>query len=275
MRARAVAFANITKGKFQMKALQEKSAAVTSKRLAGKVALVTGGSRGIGAGIARRLAGEGAHVAVSYARNQKAADDVVASLKELGVKALAVKADAASEKESQHLIEEVIKEFGKIDILVNNAGVFEPLPLQQVTLDHYNRLFDVNVKGVIATTIAALDKIAQGGRIINVSSVAATASVAGFSVYSATKAAVDTLTRIWAQELGSRQITVNAVAPGATASDMYDTLPEEAKAGLIEKTALRRVGQPEDIAALVAFLASEDGGWITGQSIKADGGTSL
>ncbi len=246
-----------------------------TKKLAGKVALVTGGSRGIGAGIALRLAKEGADVAISYAKNKSLAEEVVAKLKNEDVHAAAFQADVTSGEQSQNLVNDVIKEFGKIDILINNAGVFELQPLENVTLDHYQRVFDVNVKGVIGNTIAALKNISDGGRIINISSVAATTSAPNFSVYAATKAAINALTRIWAQELGARKITVNAVAPGATASDMYEAVPDEVKKELVAKTALGRVGQPEDIAAVVAFLASDDGGWITGETIVAHGGITV
>jgi len=258
-----------------MKAVQELTNSTAQKKLAGKVALVTGGSRGIGAGIALRLAQEGAGVAISYAKSESAANNVVKQISEFDVRGAAFKADASSGEESERLVENVIKEFGKIDILVNNAGVFEGAPVDQITLDHYGRVFDVNVKGVIATTIAAVKKMSDGGRIISISSGAAKATVPGFSVYSATKAALDTLTRIWAQELGARKITVNAVAPGPVTSDMFNSVPEEMKQQMIAKTALSRVGEPEDIAAVVAFLASADGGWITGHTIAADGGISL
>lgn len=261
-----------------MVAVQEKSEVAKAKRLAGKVALVTGGSRGIGAEIALRLAEEGATVAISYNNNKGPAEAVVAKIAKLGGGALAFKADASSEKESQKLIDDVIKTTGRIDILVNNAGVFESAPLENINLDHVERVFGVNVKGVIATTAAALKKIPDGGRIINISSVSAVAkgSMIGASVYSASKAALDTLTRIWAQELGSRKITVNGVAPGTTATDMYNqAMPEEAKKAYIVKTALGRVGEPDDIAAVVAFLASDDGRWITGQTIITDGGLNF
>jgi 3-oxoacyl-[acyl-carrier protein] reductase len=259
-----------------MTTLQEKNELVNAKRLAGKVALVTGGSRGIGAAIALRLAEEGAAVAINYARNKEAADDIVARIGELGSKAIAFKANVASPDETQGLIENVIKVLGRIDILINNAGVFEMLPIDQVNLEHYQRVFDVNVKGVIATTIAALPKIPDGGRIINISSVVARASWAGSSVYSATKAALDTLTRIWAQDLGPRRITVNGVAPGTTETDMFKGgVAEEAKQDMIAKTALGRLGEPADIAAVVAFLASDDGRWVTGHTIAADGGINV
>jgi len=256
--------------------VQEKTATSTAKRLAGKVALVTGGSRGIGAGIALRLAEEGATVAISYASNKAAADEVVQKIAQLGAGVVAFQANASSPEAGQKLVESVVGSVGKIDILVNNAGVFEGAPLDQITVDHFNRVFDVNVKGVIATTIAALPQMKDGGRIINISSVAADASLPGFSVYSASKAALDALTRVWAQDLGARRITVNGVAPGATATDMYNQgLNEEGKQQLISKTALGRVGETDDIAAVVAFLASEDGRWVTGQTIRSDGGMSM
>jgi 3-oxoacyl-[acyl-carrier protein] reductase len=256
-----------------MTAVQEQLKKSDSQRLKGKVALVTGGSRGIGAAIALRLAQEGATVAITYVNNKTAADKVVARLSEFGVKANAFKADVASEQDTNRAVEDINKTFGKIDILVNNAGVFETKPVSEVDLEHYTRLFDVNVKGVIATTVAALKHMNDGGRIISISSGAAKQSIPGASVYSATKAALETLTRSWAQELGKRQITVNAVAPGTTATDMLEAgLPEEAVQMMIAKTALGRLGEPSDIADAVAFLASPDGRWVTGHTISCDGG---
>lgn len=258
-----------------MKAVQEKPELTSTKKLAGKVALITGGSRGIGAAIAERLAAEGAHIAISYAKNKSSAENVVSELNKHNIRAAAYKADVSTGNQNE-LIDQVIKEFGKIDILINNAGVFESQPLENITLEHYNRVFGVNVQGVVATTVAAASKLSEGGRIINISSVAAKTNAPGFSIYAATKAALDALTRVWSQELGKRKITVNAVAPGTTASDMYEeALPDEVKNEIPNKTALGRVGQPGDIAAVVAFLASEDGGWVTGQSITADGGLNF
>jgi 3-oxoacyl-[acyl-carrier protein] reductase len=245
-------------------------------RLDGKVALVTGGSRGIGAAIAAKLAAEGAAVAISYASNKDAADKVVAQLTESGARAVAFKANASDSTDGKRLVAEVEKVYGKIDILVNNAGVFEMGPIDVIDIDHYTRVFDVNVKGVIATTVAALPHLNDGGRIINISSGAAQATMAGASVYSATKSALDTLTRIWAQDLGKRQITVNSVSPGVTVTDMFNgAMPVESHQMLIEKTALGRFGQPEDIADVVAFIASHDARWITGRVINVDGGIAL
>jgi len=256
-----------------MTTLQTTQEKTNTKRLLGKVALVTGGSRGIGAGIALRLAQEGATVAVNYSNNKNAADKVVQEIAALGSKAAVFQANVSSENEIKKLVDEVSKTFGKIDILVNNAGVFETLPLEEVTLEHYDRVFNVNVKGVIAVTAAALKKMNDGGRIINLTSVAATASVPGMSVYSATKAALNALTRVWAQELGPRKITVNGVGPGPVDTDMMRSgLGDEAGQAMIAKTALGRIGETDDIAAVVAFLASEDGRWVNGQSINTDGG---
>jgi 3-oxoacyl-[acyl-carrier protein] reductase len=259
-----------------MTAVQEKPVAVNSKRLAGKVALVTGGSRGIGAAIALRLASEGATVAISYANNKSAADKVVEQIHELGSKALAVKADVASTGDTDALIAEIKKLGNKIDILVNNAAIFLGGPVDQVDIKQFDQLFNTNVRGVVATTLAALPHINDGGRIINISSGAARASIPGFSFYSATKGALEALTRGWAQDLGTRQITVNAVAPGTTATDMLEQgVPGEAQKSFIEKTALRRLGQPSDIADAVAFLASNDGRWVTGKTLDCDGGLAF
>jgi len=258
-----------------MTALQEKPARVSAKKLEGKLALVTGGSRGIGAAIALRLAADGARVAISYNSNKAAAEKVVAQIKELGTDAIAVQADVASEADNKVLLAEIAK-LGKLDILVNNAAIFEGGPIDQVGLDQYQRLFDTNVKGVVATTIAALPNLNDGGRIINISSGAARASIAGFSLYSATKGAMESLTRVWAQDLGKRQITVNAIAPGVTVTDMMEAgLPKEAQEQFVAKTALGRLGQPADIADAVAFLASDDSRWVTGKTIDADGGLTF
>ncbi len=258
-----------------MTALQEKTAEASSKRLDGKIAVVTGGSRGIGAAIALRLAADGAQVAITYNNSKGAADRVVDKITELGGKAIAVKANAASLNDNDALIAEV-KKLGKIDILVNNAGVFEGGPIDNVGIDQYDRLFDTNVRGVVVTTMAALPHINNGGRIINIGSGAARASLAGFSLYSATKAALEALSRVWAQDLGKRQITVNTVAPGTTVTDMFNQgLPQEAHETFINKTALGRLGDPSDIADVVAFLASNDGRWITGKTLDVDGGLAI
>lgn len=254
---------------------QQQPRTAGAKRLAGKVAVVTGGSRGIGAAIALRLAEEGATVAVNYNSNSEAADKVVKKIEAVGSKAAAFKGNVSSEQDSKNLFAEVTKQFGTIDILVNNAGVYESAFIKDATEEHVDHVIDTNVKGVILATKEALKNFADGGRIINISSKASQAAMPGFSVYSATKAALDTLTRTWAQELGKRQITVNGVAPGPVVSDMFNSVPEELKAEFAAKTALGRIGEPDDIAAVVAFLASDDGRWVTGHTIAADGGISV
>ncbi|HEY9733006.1 MAG TPA: glucose 1-dehydrogenase [Drouetiella sp.] len=259
-----------------MTLVQTQTKANSAKRLEGKVAIVTGGSRGIGAAIALRLAADGATVALTYANSKDSAEKLVKQIEELGSRALAVKANVGTESDNANLVKEVSKAFGKIDILVNNAGVFDGGPIDAVELKQYDKIFDVNVKGLIATTIAALPQFNDGGRIINISSGAATMTMAGFSIYSASKAAVDTLTRIWAQDLGKRQITVNTVSPGTTQTDMFEAaIPPEARTAMAEKTALGRIGTPEDIADVVAWLASGEARWITGKVIGVDGGITI
>jgi 3-oxoacyl-[acyl-carrier protein] reductase len=259
-----------------MTAVQEKTKKTGARRLFGKVALVTGGSRGIGKAIALRLAAEGATVAVNYNNNKSSAEKVVALAGELGVKAEAFKADVSSKEDSKRLIEEVTQSLGRIDILVNNAGVGELKPIDEIDAEHYERLFSVNVEGLINTTFAAVKTMRDGGRIINISSIAAEGNFTGASVYSATKGAVDTLSRAWAQELGKRGITVNSVAPGFTVTDMLmQGLTEELKQFAISRTALGRLGEAEDIADAVAFFASDDSRWVTGQVLRCDGGLTL
>lgn len=244
-----------------------------SNRLLGKTALVTGGARGIGAAIALRLAEEGATVAINYVNSKDAAEAVIHKISETGGNAIAFKANVADEKEVKKLVTDFRQLAGRIDILINNAGVYESAPLEELSLEHYERVFDVNIKGVVATTAAAVGAIPAGGRIINLSSVAAHYTMAGSSIYSASKAALDALTRIWATELGPKGITVNGIAPGPTQTDMYHAaIPEQVRHSLITKTPLGRIGEVDDIAAVAAFLASDESKWITGQTITVDGG---
>lgn len=247
-----------------------------STKLKGKTALVTGGARGIGAAIAERLAADGAAVAVSYSRSAKEAEALVARIQKAGGKATAHKADASVPAQAKAFVDEAFKAHGRVDILVNNAGWGEFVPLSGVTEKHIRSQFDLNVSGPIFTTQAALERFPkQGGRVINVSSIASTGSMPGAGVYSATKAALDALTRIWAAELGPRGITVNGVAPGPVATDLMNAvMTEELKAGMIARTPLGRIGEPADVADAVAFLASDDSRWISGETIKTSGGMS-
>lgn len=246
-----------------------------SQKLAGRVAVVTGASKGIGASIASHLAAEGAAVVVNYASSKEAAGRVVAEIVGKGGKAVAVQANVAKPADIDRLFSETKKAFGKLDILVNNAGVYEFAPLEDVTAEHFHKMFDLNVLGLILASQAAARQFGDaGGCIVNISSVAATAAPATGSVYSATKAAVDAVTKSLAKELGPR-IRVNSINPG-----MVETEGTHA-AGITEsdfrrkteaQTPLGRIGQPEDIAPAVVFLASPDAGWITGATLYVSGG---
>jgi 3-oxoacyl-[acyl-carrier protein] reductase len=242
-------------------------------RLTGKAAIITGGSRGIGAAIARRLARDGAIVVITYVQNEEAARKVIADIEAYGGEADAVQADMADLSAIRALIEGTRANYGRLDILVNNAGRAEFLPLGTIDESHYARLFDVNVRGPLFAMQEAARVMAEGGRIINISSGSAEAASPSTSVYSATKAALQALTKSIAAELGARRITVNAVSPGITATDMLnEVIPENVQQSMIQNTALGRLGSPEDIADVVAFLASDDSRWITGQVIGANGG---
>lgn len=242
--------------------------------LQGKVAVVTGASRGIGAAIAKRLAREGAVVIVGYNRNAEAAQAVVAEIERAGGEAEAIRADVADLEQVKRLFAETMQGFGRLDILVNNAGIAEFRPLEAIDAAHYSRQFDVNVRGVLFATQEAAQRFGpEGGCIINITSGAAKAASPGTSVYSATKAAVEVMTSSHAAELGPRGIRVNAVSPGITETDMLQkVIPAEVQQRMIQTTALRRVGTPEDIADVVAFLASHEARWITGQVVGVNGG---
>jgi 3-oxoacyl-[acyl-carrier protein] reductase len=247
-----------------------------SKRLAGKVAVVTGASKGIGAAIARQLAAEGAAEVVNYAASKTGADKVVAEIAGAGGKAIAVQGNIAKKADIKRLFAKAKKAFGHLDVLVNNAGIYEMLPLEKITEDHFHKHFDLNVLGLILTTQEAVKHIGpEGGSIINTSSVVSTLGIPGGSVYSATKASVDAVTRSLAKELGPRKIRVNSINPGMVETEGTHS------AGIIESdfrkqieatTPLGRIGQPQDIAPAVAFLASSDSSWITGETLYISGG---
>ncbi|MEX2139813.1 MAG: glucose 1-dehydrogenase [Pirellulales bacterium] len=247
-----------------------------SQKLAGKVAIVTGASKGIGAAIARSLAEAGAAVVVNYASSKAGAEKVVADIARAGGRAIAVQADVALQPDIQRLFAETKQAFDRVNILVNNAGIYEFAPLESVTPEHFHKQFNLNVLGLIlASQEAARHFGSAGGSIVNISSVAATLAPPTTSVYSATKAAVNAVTRSLAQELGPRKIRVNAVNPG-----MVETEGVHA-AGIAEsdfrkateaQTPLGRIGQPQDIAPAVVFLASDDSAWITGETLYISGG---
>jgi 3-oxoacyl-[acyl-carrier protein] reductase len=244
-------------------------------KLNGKVAVVTGASKGIGAGIAEELAREGASVVVNYSSSGKQAEEVVAKIKASGGKAKAVQADVSKPAEAKALLNSAVAEFGKVDILVNNAGVYEFLPLESITEKHFDRMFDLNVRGLVFATQAAVGKFGEsGGSVINIGSVASHLAPPTASVYSATKGAVDVLTKSLAAELGPKKVRVNAVLPGPVETEGTAAMAEfePLVAQTLPRTPLGRVGQPGDIAHVVSFLASGDSGWITGQTIQAAGG---
>ena len=247
-----------------------------SQKLADKVAVVTRASKGIGVSIALHLAAEGAKVVVNYASSKSGADKVVAEIISQGGKAVAVQANIADQADIRRLFEEAKKAFGQVDILVNNAGVYEFAPLEEVTAEHFHKLFDLNVLGLLLTTQEAVKHFGpNGGNIVNISSVVATLAPPTTAVYSATKAAVDNLTKSLAKELGPRQIRINSVNPGMVeteglrAAGIHDS---EFRTQNEQQTPLGRIGQPRDIAPAVVFLASSDSGWITGETLTISGG---
>ncbi|MGA7338964.1 MAG: glucose 1-dehydrogenase [Terracidiphilus sp.] len=246
--------------------------------LKGKVALVTGASKGIGAAIAKELAAQGAAVAVNYSGGKAGADQVVAEIKAAGGKAIALQADLANPDSIGPLVTAVARELGPIHILVNNAGVYEFGPIDAVTPAHFHRMFDVNVLGLLLTTQAALQHFSpQGGSIINIGSVAAD-GIGGGSVYSATKGAVDSVSSALAQELGPRRIRVNSVNPGMVVTEGVQAaglIGSDFEKEAVVRTPLGRIGQPQDIASIAAFLASDDSTWVNGQAIQAAGGYRL
>ena len=250
--------------------------AATSKKLAGKVAVVTGASKGIGAGIARELAAHGAAVVVNYSSSREGADRVVTDIRSKDGKAVAVQADLAKKSDIERLFAEAKEQFGRVDILVNNAGVYEFRPLEEIDEEHFHRQFNVNVLGLIlATREAARQFGAEGGSVINIGSVAGASPLAGGSVYSATKAAVDAATKSLAKELGPRGIRVNAVNPGMVVTEGMESLgihESELRRQVEAQTPLGRIGQPHDIAPAVAFLAYEDAAWVTGETLYISGG---
>jgi 3-oxoacyl-[acyl-carrier protein] reductase len=231
----------------------------TSKKLAGKVALVTGASKGIGAAIATQLGAEGAAVVVNYSSSKDGADRVVKKITESGGKAVAVQANVAKAADINQLMAETKKVFGKLDILVNNAGIYEKGAVGEITEEQYRRIFDLNVLGLILTTQEALKLMGEGSSIINISSVVSTLSPPGGAVYNATKSAVDGITRTFAKELGPKKIRVNSVNPGLVETEgLHSTGFIAMKDQIVSQLPLGRIGQPDDIAPAVVFLASPD-----------------
>jgi len=244
--------------------------------LQGKVALVTGASKGIGAGIARELAARGAAVAVNYSSSKAAAEKLVAEIKNNGGTAIAVQANVADPDAIGPMVKAVAAQLGPIDILVNNAGIYEFGALEQITPEHFHKQFDLNVLGLLLTTQAAVPHFnSAGGSVINIGSVVGRMAFPNAAVYSATKGAVDSITVSLSKELGSKGIRVNALNPGlidTEGTQEAGVIGSEIAASALKETPLGRIGQPQDVAAAAAFLASADSGWINGQTIYASGG---
>jgi 3-oxoacyl-[acyl-carrier protein] reductase len=241
----------------------------------GKVAIVTGASRGIGASVARRLAADGFTVIINYAGRASDADAVVSEIRSKGGRAEAIRADVSAPAQVAAMFDQAESLFGGVDILVNNAGVMQQgfVPLAETDDALFDKLVAVNLKGVFNTLRVAAKKLRQGGRIVNLSTSVTALATPGYSVYAATKAAVETMTLIFAKELRGRNITVNAVAPGPTATDLFLTgKTQEQIDHLAKMPPLERLGQPEDIAAAVSFLAGRDGAWVDGQTLRVNGG---
>jgi 3-oxoacyl-[acyl-carrier protein] reductase len=245
-------------------------------RLAGKVAIVTGASKGIGAGIAKRLGVEGAAVVVNYSSSKEGANRVVAEITGKGGKAIAVQGDVSKADDVRRLFEETKKAFGTVDVLVNNAGVFEFESIEEVTEHEFHREFNTNVLGPILTIQQALKHFGpDGGSVINISSIVSENPVPNSLVYSATKSAVDSITRVLSKELGARKIRVNTIAPGGVETEgthRIGVIGSDFQKQMVAATPLGRFGQPEDIAQVAVFLASEDSRWLTGERIAASGG---
>jgi 3-oxoacyl-[acyl-carrier protein] reductase len=245
-------------------------------KLTGKVAVVTGASKGIGAAIARELGAQGASVVVNYSSSKEGAEKVVGEIVAAGGKAVAIGGSVAKSGEIETLFAGTKEAYGKVDILVNNAGVYQFSPLEEITEEEIDRQFGTNVKGLLLTTKAAVALFpAEGGSIINIGSVVSETTPPGSGIYTGTKGAVDVITRVFAKELGSRKIRVNAVNPGLTSTEGVRTAGFEGsdfEKAAVAQTPLGRLGQPNDIATVVAFLASDDAGWVTGTLLQAGGG---
>ncbi|WP_343690103.1 SDR family oxidoreductase [Chitinophaga sp.] len=243
------------------------------KTLTGKIILVTGASRGIGAAVAHKLAAEGATVVVNFAGNKEAADNTVAAIKALGAEAMAVQADVSKSDEVKKMFDTVIAQYGRIDVLVNNAGILLYKLIKDTTDEDFDRQFAINVKGTFNTMREAATRLADNGTIINFSSSTTRLLLPTYGPYVATKGAVEQMTRVFAKEVGPRGINVNVVSPGPTNTELFlNGKTQEALDRLAGLSAFNRIGEPEDIAKVVAFLVSDDAKWISGQNIGANGG---
>lgn len=244
-------------------------------KLAGKVAVVTGASKGIGAGIAKALAAEGAAVVVNYASSKAGADAVVGAIAEAGGKAVAVQGDVSNEAQAKGVVDAALGTFGRLDILVNNSGVYEFSPIETSTEEQYRKMFDVNVLGTLLTTKAAVPHLGEGASVINISSAITSVLMPDSAIYTGSKGAVDAITGVLANELGPRKIRVNAINPGVVETEGTQAggfVGSEFESGIVAQTPLGRTGQPHDIANIAVFLASDEAGWLTGEKLTASGG---
>ena len=245
-------------------------------KLKGKVAVVTGASKGIGAAIAKELAAHGASVVVNYASSKAGADKVVDTITKGGGKAIAVKGDVSKSADAEALVQAAVKQFGRLDVLVNNSGVYEFLPLDAITEDHFHKQFNVNVLGTLLTTQAAAKHFGDaGGSVINISSVVSRITPPESAVYTGTKGALDAITSVLARELGPRKIRVNSINPGIIETEGTHTagfIGSDFEKNAVGQTPLGRIGQPDDIATIAAFLASDESRWMTGEQLIASGG---
>ena len=244
-------------------------------KLTGKVAVVTGASKGIGAAIAKSLAAEGASVVVNYSSSKSGARTVVDSITAAGGKAVAVGGDVSKAAEAQGIIDAAIKNYGRLDILVNNSGVYEFDAIEAITEAKFHRMFNINVLGLLLTTQAAIKHIGEGGSIINIGSVVSRITPPDSAIYTGTKGAVDAITGVLARELGPKKIRVNAINPGMVETEGVQAagiLESDFEKTTVAQTPLGRVGQPSDISSVAVFLASDDAGWLTGEHILAGGG---
>jgi 3-oxoacyl-[acyl-carrier protein] reductase len=244
-------------------------------KLTGKVAVVTGASKGIGAGIARSLAAEGASVVVNYASSKAGADAVVADIVKKGGRAVAVGGDVSKSADADGIVDAAIKNYGRLDVLVNNSGVYEFSPIEEVTEEQFHRMFNINVLGLLLTTRAAVKHLREGGSVINIGSGVSRITPPNTAVYSGTKGAVDAITGVLAKELGPRKIRINSINPGVvetevTVSAVY--IGSDFEKALSAQTPLGRTGRVGDIASVAVFLASDDSGWLTGEVLLATGG---
>ena len=244
-------------------------------KLAGKVAVVTGASKGIGAAIAKSLAAEGASVVVNYASSKTGADKVVADITKAGGKAVAVAGDVSKAAGAQGIVDAAVKQYGHLDILVNNSGVYEFSPIESVTEEQFHRQFNVNVLGLLLTTQAAVKYLGEGGSIINIGSGASRLTPPNSAVYSGTKGAVDAITGVLAKELGPKKIRVNTINPGMVETEGTHSagfIGSDFEKAMVAQSPLGRIGQPDDIAEIAVFLASNDSRWLTGEQLLATGG---